>query len=248
MKSRHKKKISIRQILIGLWIALFPLFIFQWNWPVNTMRLRQGIIFVAGCLLAGAIFYIWPYKKWRYGFLALIVVVATFLLLPISRTPDSHALGLLYAQKLLAYKETPYLWDGEGSWGIDAPGLVRRALEDAMVDYGFRTLNPSLIRNGISLWWSDSSAHGIGAGYEGRTSVLMTGPSLNTLDYSKLQPGDMAVTLPQGVYVLAYLGDQTWIAAAPDMRKVTTYTIPEKSNTYFSAPMKTVRWNILNPQ
>jgi len=69
--------------------------------------------------------------------------------------------------------------------------------------------------------------------------------SLKSLDYSLLMPGDLAVTA-DGDHVMAYLGNQTWIAADPGVGKVTTFTIPEHKNAYFSTPMRVVRWKILN--
>jgi hypothetical protein len=45
---------------------------------------------------------------------------------------------------------------------------------------------------------------------------------------------------------MAYVGDETWIAADPDVGKVAIFTIPERNNAYFSMPMRVVRWRILN--
>ena len=81
---------------------------------------------------------------------------------------------------------------------------------------------------------------------EKRIRSITTCPLLNALDHSLILPGDLAVT-EDGTHIMAYLGDKTWIAADPIQEKVTKFKIPEKTNAYFSTPMKIVRWTILKP-
>ena len=113
----------------------------------------------------------------------------------------------------------------------------------ALAARGFTTLNPALVRDSLSLYWHRTTAKVIGEGYAGRTDTVTTCPTLNALDYSLVQPGDLAVTAG-GDHVMAYLGNRTWIAADPGVNKVTTFTIPEQRNAYFSTPMRIVRWKI----
>ncbi|PAW78202.1 MAG: hypothetical protein B9S32_08385 [Verrucomicrobia bacterium Tous-C9LFEB] len=145
------------------------------------------------------------------------------------------------------YLNCPYMWGGEGRFGIDCSGLLRRGLEDTLVQQGLLRFNPFLVRQGLSLWWNDTTAREMGRGYGGRTRLVATCRSLNEFDHALLQPGDMAVTT-SGVHVMAYLGNNQWIAADPSPGKVVTFTIPEKENSYFGTPMNLVRWRILEDQ
>ena len=107
---------------------------------------------------------------------------------------------------------------------------------------GLATLNPLLVRGAIDIWWNDTTAEQIGMGYDGRTALVTKCLSLNDLDSSLLQPGDMAVTT-SGIHVMAYLGINRWIGADPVEGKVTIFTVPEATNGWFSCPMNIVRWN-----
>ncbi len=109
---------------------------------------------------------------------------------------------------------------------------------------GMTSFDPALLRDSLSLYWHRTTARVIGEGFASRTVPVTLCTSLNALDYSLVQPGDMAVT-SGGDHVMAYLGDRTWIAADPGVGKVATFTIPEQKNTYFFTPMRIVRWNIL---
>jgi hypothetical protein len=106
-----------------------------------------------------------------------------------------------------------------------------------------RTLNPSLVRGSLDLWWHDASAKAMMEEYRGNTRVLFAAKSLNTLDYTKLSPGDFAVT-SSGVHTLAYVGNRTWIEADPGPMRVIQVRVPTK-NAWFSMPVKIVRWQVL---
>lgn len=53
-------------------------------------------------------------------------------------------------------------------------------------------------------------------------------------------PGDFAVT-SDGVHVMAYIGDQTWLEADPDVKKVIKVKAPS-DNPWFSEPVNVMRW------
>ena len=137
------------------------------------------------------------------------------------------------------------MWGGEGYFGVDCSGLVQRGMENALVVRGLLTLNPTLVREGIWAYWHRTTAKVLGKGDFGRTTIVTTCPTLNSLDYSLMMPGDLAVTVG-GDHVMAYLGNRTWTAADPLEGKVTTFTIPEEKNVYFFTPMKIMRWKILS--
>ena len=177
--------------------------------------------------------------------IALYGLAVLFLVWPSHRPVDRSALRSDYCAALRSYLGCRYVWGGEGYLGIDCSGLVQKGLADALVTRGLLTLNPSPVREGVWVYWHRTAAKVLGKGDLARTYPVTTCPTLNSLDYSLLMPGDLAVTA-DGDHVMAYLGNQTWIAADPGVGKVTTFTIPEHKNAYFSTPMRVVRWKILN--
>jgi len=239
-----KNTVSLKSVFIGLWLAAFPLVIILWYYPVITFRIRVETLLMALFIVVGSICATWKYTKVRWPLIAFYVTAVVFLVFPVQPPRDRSALRTAYGDALKAYSGTRYVWGGEGRFGIDCSGLVRKGLEDALASQGFSTLNPALVRESNSLYWNDTTAKVIGDGYSGRTGLVTTCPSLNSLDYSLLLPGDLAVTM-NGVHVMAYLGDKTWIAADPGEGKVTRFVIPEKTNAYFSMPMNIIRWKIL---
>lgn len=148
-----------------------------------------------------------------------------------------------YVTSLLTYDGAPYVWGGECKRGIDCSGLVRRGMIDANLQTGITAVNPALLRESFSLWWHDASAKAMMEEYRARTRVLFPAHSLNKLDYSKLQPGDFAVT-STGVHTLAYIGDKTWIEADPNPMRVIRVRVPTR-NAWFSMPVKVMRWRQL---
>jgi len=241
--NRH---LSLRAILIGFWGFTIPLFLVLWYYPVIDFRTRVMTFCVGFFVVAGSVAVTWKTKPVRLFLITIYGLVALFLLLP-STIPQYHEnLRANYLNALRSYGGRPYVWGGEGYFGIDCSGFVRKGLEDASVEQGFLSLNPALVRHGIWLYWHDTTAKVIGQGYGAKTYPITACPSLNGLDYSLIAPGDLAVT-EDGTHIMAYLGEKTWIAADPIEEKVTEFKIPEEKNVYFSTPMKIVRWTILKP-
>jgi hypothetical protein len=71
-----------------------------------------------------------------------------------------------------------------------------------------------------------------------------TGLLINSIDSSKLLPGDLAATA-DGVHILAYIGDKKWIEADPTERKVIVVATPERINYWFGVPVYILRWQQL---
>ena len=236
---------SIRRVLTALWVGLFPLFLLFWNAPVIDTRIRVITLAIAFLIMIGAIPLVWPYRIFRWSLVCFYILLAVFISLPNAFPPNGLKLRAQYCKALVSYAGCPYVWGGEGPYGIDCSGLVRRAMEDALATQGMRTLNPSLLREGISLWWDDTTAQIIGKGYGGRTHFIVSTLSLNDLDYSLLKPGDLAVT-SSGIHIMAYLGDKKWIGADPGKMRVTEFSIPESKNAYFFTSMRIMRWKILD--
>ncbi len=237
--------LSSKRILLGLWAALLAAWLFLWYFPVVSFISRISLLAVAFLLVGESIVLVWNRRTLRWGLLVFCAITMGVLLFPSGPGKGQPGLRALYSEALTSYLDCPYVWGGEGRFGIDCSGLVRRGLEDAFVTYGFRTLNPYWIRQGISLWWHDTTAQILGAGYGGRTREVTMCRKLNDLDHSILLPGDLAVS-PSGIHVMAYLGNQTWIEADPTEGKVLKFTIPNEKNDYGASPMRIMRWTILD--
>lgn len=179
----------------------------------------------------------------RWVLLAVTVICGAFLLFPSRNRPESAVLRREYVNGLRRYEGVSYVWGGENTRGIDCSGLVRRGLIDSLARRGLRTFDPSLVRQGLSLWWHDCTASALGESHRALTVPLLETPSLNALDHSQLLPGDLAVT-SSGVHILAYLGDNIWIEADPAVNRVITVS-PPSDNVWFGVPMKIVRWRLL---
>lgn len=228
-------------------IILPALFLACWYSPILNVPIRLVTIATGFLILSGSIILTWKIKWLRWTLFVVYTALTAFILSPSRHPYDRTQLRNTYCQSLQSYLGSHYVWGGEGRFGIDCSGLVRRGMEDAMVHRGFAEFNPALVRQGALLWWQDTTAHEIGHGYGGRTHFVTSCKTLNILDYSLLQPGDMAVTT-SGVHIMAYLGNKRWIAADPEAMNVVTFDIPEMHSGFFAMPMNIVRWKILDDQ
>ena len=236
-----------RKPLLAFWLLLWPLLLSLLLCPIRLGALHLGIVICVLLLWGGALFLGFSHKLVRFLCFALVLLAAC-LLLP-GRPADPNALRRAYTASLLRYEGTKYLWGGGNAHGIDCSGLVERGLIDADFAQGLSTANPHLLRAGLSLWWYNRSAKALGEGYRGDTSLRLTTPSLNTLDYSQLLPGDIAVTT-SGAHTLAYLGNRIWIEADPNLLygdSVITVQTPAR-NAWFRLPMRILRWRQFEEQ
>jgi len=234
-----------RPRLFRIWLGLFPTLVVLWYFPYIDFPVRV-LTWAAGFfLLTGALVFAWKFSFARWLLIAIYSLSALFVIWPTHRPSDPAMLRANYCQALKSYLGCRYIWGGESYTGIDCSGFVRKGLEDALARRGFCSLEPNALRQSISLYWHDTNARVIGSGYAGRTKFITNCSNLNVLDYSLLQPGDLAVT-SGGDHVMAYLGDKTWIAADPGPGKVTEFHIPEEKDPYFSTEMRIVRWTILS--
>jgi hypothetical protein len=117
---------------------------------------------------------------------------------------------------------------------------VREGLIQANLHHGIATGNPALIRRGLVMWWFDAGADALLREYWGDTARQFAAVSINELDHREILPGDMAATA-DGEHILAYLGEQRWIEADPDLHKVVIESVPT-TNAWFYVPIHILRW------
>jgi hypothetical protein len=236
-------KISQRRI-ITIWVALWVLWLVLLIQPENRGTLRLGVLVLFFGQLLGGLALFWNRKPLRIGFIALVVLSLLPLALP-SRAVESASLRKAYIDSLKPYDGTTYIWGGENRVGIDCSGLVRRGFICAALKQGLRGFNGSLVRKAFSLWWYDASAEAMRDEYRGESVVLFEAPDLNSLDHSKLLPGDFAVTR-NGVHTLVYIGDDKWMQADPGRGRAQYEEVPVHDSGWFSTPMVLLRWRLLH--
>jgi hypothetical protein len=240
------KPIFSRRLCWLLWFLALALFFGDWLYPVSNVLTRS-----AGCVLLalvwlGALGLAWNCRGVRFAWVGLSLLAAIFISLPARRPPNAQTMREAYVAGLRRYAGDRYYWGGESPKGIDCSGLIRRGLVDALFLQGLRSLDPGLVRASLWHWWNDCTARDLMEGH-GFTRALFGTPSINALGPNSIEPGDLAV-ITSGSHVLAYLGDRQWIEADPGIERVVIVDVPSRENLWFHAPMRIVRWKILDGQ
>ena len=233
-----------RQTQIGkrvwTWAAILTVIVFIYPIENRITRIAEiaGIIIV----LVGTLVFWWNKKLLRWTLILITAVLLAAVCLP-GRQPQPESLAADYLNALNRFNGTRYIWGGESCLGIDCSGLVRKGFFWGEIINGLKTLNGSLVRDAINVWWHDCSAKDLGNGYDGRTIRLFEATSILDAEYSNLQPGDLAV-VDNGIHVMAYLGNRTWIEADPNLHQVVKLTLPA-DNPWVKTKAVFVRWNQL---
>src|SRR5579862_5658674 len=238
MKMALQKQGKLLAFWFGLWIvALLCLLC-----PLRFAFIRMGLVLSLVGIWGVALFL---FRRWYARTICAVVAVGALAgLATPGRAYDPNMLRHDYVQSLLSYKGTRYLWGGGNRIGIDCSGLVQRGLIDACRHQALATMNPALARASVSLWWHTRTARALGAEYRGETRLLFEAKSLNAADYSRIEPGDIAV-MSDGVHTLAYVGDQTWIEADPTPMRVILARAPGNPDAYFKMRVRIMRWRLL---
>jgi hypothetical protein len=232
-----------RQQLWFFWAAALACFLAIALFPVSNRLTRWSSLILAVGVWFGFLAMMWRRKRVRLTLLAITIVAVCLLAMPSRGRPDVLVLRQDYVTSLKRYEGVKFTWGGQNFSGMDSPGLVRRGLGEALLYRGVRTFRAGLIRYAIWLWWTECSPSDLGAGF--LTIHQCDAPSLNALEHVRVRPGDLAVVVG-GNQVLAYLGDQVWITADPNQRRVLAVTAPALQNEWFKRPVRIMRWRLLD--
>jgi NlpC/P60 family len=237
------KSIPSRHQIYLLWCLALLLLIVLLIQPIGYGIMRLAIVGSAAAIWLGVFYLWWQRLAVRITALIISILLTLFLLLP-GRPVNAELLRSDYIRALHTYLGTNYVWGGENRWGIDCSGLVREGMIQANLQQGMTTFNPALVRQGLAMWWFDLSALALRDGERGWTNRLFRSPSINSIDLTKLLPGDLAATV-DGQHILAYAGQNKWIEADPGYNKVMVVTVPDLDNLWFHVPVYTLRWQQL---
>jgi len=212
--------------------------------PVTTKLHRLAILCAMLGIWLGPVILSWKRKAVRYALLPIPFLIAIPFTLP-AKPIDREALRSDFIKRMRAYQGTKYHWGGENARGIDCSGLPRKTMRDALFSNGISNLDGGSLRKFLDHWWHDTSAKALAEGY--RDFTISTGETgtIEKLDHSKLEPGDLAVTEDR-THILAYLGGENWIQADPGAGKVIIENGRTSQNGWFGVPVTTHRWSFLS--
>lgn len=165
--------------------------------------------------------------------MALITLIFAGLLIGAS-TNTAKPLPEQYVEALKSYLGASYAPAGEPG-GISYSALIRQALLDTTVDRETR----SAVQTNQCL--SGELLRGCG----GKLSVVQAAKNLHDVDYTLMQPGDLAI-LGDGIHTMAYLENRQWIHSDQIEGKVVTVEEPLGRGGWFFYQVTVMRWNALS--
>jgi hypothetical protein len=231
-----------RKVTFRLWLWALALTLALWIYPVAYRTTRVLFVLGIAAVWGGAIFLWWRRKMVSVSLMAATVIALSLICLP-ARPVKTEVLARDYCSALQLFRGSRYVWGGEGLLGIDCSGLVRQGMIWGQICYGVRTLNGGCVRDALGLWWNDCSALALRDGGDGLTRECFRADAIAKVDDTRLMPGDLAVTA-DGVHVLAYLGNRTWMEADPTLNKTVEIKMPT-DNPWFQIPVVIMRWKQL---
>lgn len=241
-------------VWLGCAVLLTALILF----PVSNGFTRWLEVGTGVLGLVAFLAWVWPYRLVRWSLLAILVAVALFLIWPGRDNYDRIHLREETARAMRRFEGVRYWEGGEGGYGIDGPGLVRRGAIDASLSYGLRSLNPELVRRALKIWWSDGSPRNTHPGGRGQARRITHTKAIRNFSDIVLFPGDFA--LLDGREPMAYLGHHRWLWADPRQGKVVLLrgearkpssiltpapAIKPAEPTPFDRPASMMRWRVL---
>ncbi len=243
---QRKGRWSLQAIFGWLFLFVFAGFILCSRFFPATPAIR--ILFLAIFVLAFLnilIFFsrLLRHRRWMLFPAILLLILGSILVFLGNRPPDTVRLREAYAEQLLHFKNAPYVKGGETLNGVDASGLARTALWQAMIKQGVRQMNLRLLGPDLwKFWWRDLTTGDLVNHRYGYTVTAGNAARLADFDAERLKKGDLAVTDP--FHVLIYCGSGEWIDADPEKGKVVTGNIDSKVH-WSQLPVTFLRWKIL---
>jgi NlpC/P60 family len=213
---RNLTSVRLRLIFFLTCLGLLVLVIII---PYRTSLIRAGMLTLCCLAWAGLVAVTFQHRVLRIILIVATTLSVLFFVTNRSGTPDADALRRRFVERLEDYDGVRYLYGGENHRGVDCSGLVRAAMIRALADRGLASLDSAMLRSAFTLWWHDTNAIQLGKGANGLTLPIGDGSPMPMRAAQNLRPGDLAVTT-SGSHVLAYLGDQRWIEADPDVARV----------------------------
>lgn len=234
---------ALRRLLL-LFTALAAVVVFAAALnPVGFMLQRLVQLTAVAGMWGGLLALLWRRRGIRTALLILPPLAGGLWLLP-ARRMNTGELRADYVARLRQLESTPYCWGGESPRGIDCSGLPRRALRDALISQALRKADAGALREFAHQWMFDASALALSEGHRGFTRPLGVRGRISEMDYSPLQPGDLAVT-QSGNHVLVFLGGEEWAQAEPEMGRVVILNGHRDANPWHNHPVALHRWSVL---
>jgi hypothetical protein len=235
---------TLQRIFRCGWLVCLGLFVAVCLYPVSSRVTRLAAIVFLAVIWFGAGAFLWRLRAGRAVWIIITLFFAAVTLWPSDRLPPPDTLRADYIHALQRYTGARYYWGGENWRGIDCSGLIRRGMIDALATRGVKDANPALLRLAMQTWWNDTTARAMGEAGSRQTIPVGSGASINALDTTALQPGDLGI-VEHGIHIMAYLGNGEWIEADPGIGRVVRMTPPVKNNGWFASPVIVARWQIL---
>ncbi len=233
-----------RRNAVLLWFAGLALLILLWLYPVSDSATRTLSLILLFVLPLGLIGLWWRTAVLRWGLVAILLLLGGYWFLPGRTSFDRPALREETARALRRYEGVRFWSDGEGHYGVDGPGLVRRGIIEATFLHGLHTLNPWLLRRSVAFWWSDLSTAELLPSARGAARRYTVVKSLRELNPAVLYPGDFVVTGDRR-YALSYIGNQRWLFPDPESGRVIVINLRDTSHPIADTTVSLMRWRIL---
>jgi hypothetical protein len=244
MNTEKKSPVSLDRLLKLFLVGFFLCAMAAFFHPLHSSVTKLAMLGSIGICWMCSLILLRKYYVYRTILIVLTILACIPFLLP-SRAIDATELRANYLQALTRYEGSTYYWGGENKRGIDCSGLPRRSLRDALLRYGIAHANGKAFRLAAEQWYYDTSAKALGEGYRSFTKNLAIEGTVQSIDNSTLQAGDLAVT-KSGIHTMVYLGEGKWIQADPGIGAVATLHGRNDQNTWFDAPITMHRWSILD--